>query len=134
MFAPKVAKSTAKTVTAPTPQRQTPGAQWGRDFDREGVETEWNAPGRAASQPGHPWKVQQRPLFDFSKISIEPPVRPSPTVSLPLQAKLKVGAVNDPLEQEADKVADQVLRMPSPQPALASVPPQVSRKCCDCEE
>ena len=33
---------------------------------------------------------------------------------LPIQAKLKVGAVDDPLEHEADRVADQVIRMPDP--------------------
>ncbi|MBK6714951.1 MAG: DUF4157 domain-containing protein [Burkholderiales bacterium] len=32
----------------------------------------------------------------------------------PLQAKLVVGSPDDPLEQEADRVADQVLRMPEP--------------------
>ncbi|HET9364525.1 MAG TPA: DUF4157 domain-containing protein, partial [Candidatus Angelobacter sp.] len=34
---------------------------------------------------------------------------------LNLQAKLMVGAVNDPLEMEADRVADQVMRMPEPE-------------------
>jgi|GEM_PF-3486752 len=51
-----------------------------------------------------------------------------------LQAKLKVGAVNDPLEHEADRVADQVMRMPAPGAAMSSAPPQVSRKCDKCEE
>jgi hypothetical protein len=51
-----------------------------------------------------------------------------------LQAKLKVGAVNDPLEHEADRVADQVMRMPAPGTATTSAPPQVSRKCDKCEE
>jgi hypothetical protein len=49
-----------------------------------------------------------------------------------LQAKLKVGAVNDPLEHEADRVADQVMRMPDPGAAMTSAPPQVSRKCDKC--
>ncbi len=31
---------------------------------------------------------------------------------LHFQAKLKVGAVDDPLEHEADSIADQVMRMP----------------------
>ena len=31
---------------------------------------------------------------------------------LPIQAKLEVGAVDDPLEREADRVAEQVMRMP----------------------
>jgi hypothetical protein len=32
----------------------------------------------------------------------------------PVQAKLEVGAVDDPLEREADRVAEQVMRMPEP--------------------
>ena len=32
----------------------------------------------------------------------------------PIQAKLEVGAVDDPLEREADRVAEQVMRMPEP--------------------
>lgn len=32
----------------------------------------------------------------------------------PLQAKLKIGQPNDIYEQEADQVADQVMRMPEP--------------------
>ncbi len=47
--------------------------------------------------------------------------------TLPLQTKLKVGAANDPMETEADRVADQVMRMPQKdQP--------IQRKCQDCEE
>jgi hypothetical protein len=46
----------------------------------------------------------------------------------PIQAKLKVGAVNDSLEHEADRVTDQVMRMPAPGVSAAAAP-QVSRKC-----
>ena len=42
-----------------------------------------------------------------------------------LQAKLEVGAVDDPLEAEADRVADQVMRMPDE---------VVQRKCAECEK
>jgi Domain of unknown function (DUF4157) len=59
---------------------------------------------------------------------------PAPPLPGPLQAKLKVGAVDDPLEQEADSVAEQVMRMPAPEVALTSAPPQMSRKCAECEE
>jgi Domain of unknown function (DUF4157) len=49
----------------------------------------------------------------FSRGESEPtsgaPWEPLP---FPLQAKLMVGGINDPLEQEADRVADQVMRMP----------------------
>jgi hypothetical protein len=42
-----------------------------------------------------------------------------------IQAKLKVGANNDPQEHEADTVARQVLRMPAPEAVLTSAPLQV---------
>jgi hypothetical protein len=51
-----------------------------------------------------------------------------------IQAKLKVGAANDPLEHEADRVAEQVMRMPAPEVSASTAPPQVSRKCAECEE
>ncbi len=54
--------------------------------------------------------------------------------TVPIQAKLKVGAVNDPLEHEADRVADQVLGMAAPEASIAAAPPQISRKCESCEE
>jgi hypothetical protein len=51
------------------------------------------------------------------------------TGSLPsvhLQPKLQVGSVDDPLEQEADAVADQVMRMPKDH--------FIHRKCAECEK
>ena len=50
-----------------------------------------------------------------------------------LQAKLAVGAVNDPLEREADAAADQVMRMADPR-ISHSAPPTLRRKCEECEE
>src|ERR1043166_1541445 len=41
------------------------------------------------------------------------PVRSVPP--LRIQAKLTVGQTDDPAEQEADRIADQVMRMPEPQ-------------------
>jgi hypothetical protein len=51
-----------------------------------------------------------------------------------MQAKLSVGHVDDPLEHEADRVADQVMRMPDPNLAIAASPVQVSRTCAACGE
>lgn len=51
-----------------------------------------------------------------------------------LQAKLTVGAVNDPLEREADALADRVMRMADPAPGVSASPPRISRKCAACEE
>jgi hypothetical protein len=45
---------------------------------------------------------------------------------LPIQCRLNVGAVDDPLEQEADDMAGRVMRMP--EPAF------IQRKCAHCEE
>ncbi len=45
--------------------------------------------------------------------------------SLPIQCSLTVGSVDDPLEAEADTMADTVMRMPEP---------FVQRKCATCEE
>lgn len=50
-----------------------------------------------------------------------------------LQAKLAVGAVNDPLEHEADAVADRVMRMADPGAVSRGAPPRISRKCAACE-
>src|SRR5208282_5200197 len=51
-----------------------------------------------------------------------------------LQPKLTIGAIDDPLEAEADNVADRVMRMEDPADGLAQAPPAVSRKCAACEE
>ena len=51
-----------------------------------------------------------------------------------LQAKLTIGAVDDPLEHEADAVAEQVMRMPDPTVVGLASPPRISRKCAACEE
>ncbi len=71
---------------------------------------------------------------DFSRVRVhpDPPARaadlPEGTLPGPIQPKLEVGAVDDPLEHEGDRVADQVLRMPAPDAVTMSAPPQVSRK------
>lgn len=51
-----------------------------------------------------------------------------------VQRKLEIGAANDPLEAEADRVADQVMRMPDPAQSSADSPKVVRRKCTTCEE
>jgi hypothetical protein len=57
---------------------------------------------------------------------------PPPARSLPdrrwLQAKLRLGAVDDPLEREADRVAEAVVSAP----AASSAPVAVQRKCGAC--
>src|ERR1044071_3687986 len=49
-----------------------------------------------------------------------------------VQAKLVVGPVNDPYEQEADRVADQAMRMPDADVAITSEnDPVIQRACTD---
>src|ERR1700676_761415 len=61
----------------------------------------------------------------FSTIDVQAPV---------LQAKLQIGAADDPLEQEADRVAEQVTRMPEADVAITTASPHLARKCAACEE
>ena len=49
-----------------------------------------------------------------------------------LQTKLRVGAVNDPLEHEADRVADAVVSG-APLPAVGAASAGVQAKCAECE-
>jgi hypothetical protein len=78
--------------------------------------------------------------WDFSKIPVFAPDRanqdrtPSPFV----QAKLIIGQVDDPLEHQADRVADQVMRMREPEAATdaratAFADRMLQRKCNQCE-
>ena len=59
-----------------------------------------------------------------------------PTEFLPIiQAKLRIGAPNDRYEQEANRVADQVMRMPEQEPAMIDGlhgPETVQRTCAAC--
>lgn len=53
-----------------------------------------------------------------------------------VQAKLRVSAPNDPLEIEADRTADAVMRMPAKEAGicLGQTAPSVQRVCAECEE
>ncbi|UWZ81738.1 eCIS core domain-containing protein [Occallatibacter riparius] len=62
------------------------------------------------------------------KFGAKAPYRPSTTPDS-VQPKLKVGSTTDPLEAEADRAADQVMRMPAP--ASEGI---LQRKCAACEE
>jgi len=57
------------------------------------------------------------------------PLEPSPRGGI--QPKLAVGDVDDPLEHEADRVADQVV--PNSSPSVTGAPQRISSKCA-CEE
>lgn len=51
-----------------------------------------------------------------------------------IQTKLKIGEPNDKYEQEADRVAEQVMRMPDRQVSgISKGPAKIQRKCASCE-
>ncbi|MGA2125462.1 MAG: DUF4157 domain-containing protein [Xanthobacteraceae bacterium] len=98
---------------------------------------------RLPRQQSAPAPASRGPSWDFIRIPVFPAQRqeararsPSaaPSAAAVIQPKLTVGAVDDPLEHEADRVADQVMRMPAPEVARGAGPPRVSRKCAACEE
>ncbi len=76
---------------------------------------------------------------NFSMVPASTPQQPIvgqrwPTVAVPgpaaaLQRKLIVGQADDPLEAEADRIADNVIHLPTPAPATVGI----SRKCA-CQE
>jgi hypothetical protein len=83
------------------------------------------------------------PAWNFSSI---PPFAPgesnesqvrsvlaSPQLPGPIQAKLEVGQVDDPLEREANRITDQVMRMPDPEVSIAARRPQLSRQGDACK-
>jgi hypothetical protein len=65
-------------------------------------------PAVAIPAPKHDTTSLQGRGYDFSRV----PVRNHPPVRI--QAKLTVGHSDDPLEHEADRIAEQVMRMPEP--------------------
>jgi hypothetical protein len=86
--------------------------------------------------PKTSWNFGAIPIFPPDRTSQAAPTAPRRTPSLPgvLQAKLAVREIDDPLEHEADRVAEQVMRMPAPEVAPTAAPPQISRKSAACDE
>ena len=79
-----------------------------------------------------PWDLSLIPVYSRSQTSgAQGASLGRSSAAANLQCKLVVGQANDPLEHEADRVAEQVVRMPAG--AIATAPPQISRKCAACE-
>jgi hypothetical protein len=72
--------------------------------------------------------------WDLSRIPLFPANAPAQPVRWPepLTPRLiEIGEPNDPLEHEADRVADEVMRCTAGRPALGAAV-QLSRKCAAC--
>jgi hypothetical protein len=57
----------------------------------------------------------------------------SPPLHGIVQCKLTIGSVDDPLEHEADRVADQVMGASDNALSFTRAPPRISRACASCE-
>jgi outer membrane protein OmpA-like peptidoglycan-associated protein len=131
MFAPRVATTQTRGDTRSTGrfgQRTLRQARDERDGDHEREIVRENR-----TDPSAPRRI----AWDFGKIPLFSPDQASRSQAPPpgvIQRKLAIGQTDDPLEHEADRVADQVMRMPAPVSGLSSAPPQVSQKCAACEE
>lgn len=144
MFAPKVVKPQTKSIRdsaiTRTPLQRTIGNQallrTGRPFSplsgsghnsgvakgNFGESTSTSTTHRGASFRSEP-ATRVQPLA--------PP--PETLIGGAIQAKLIVGQTNDPLEHEADGVADRVMGMSDPTPSTMGPTPLASHKCAACE-
>jgi Domain of unknown function (DUF4157) len=91
---------------------------------------------RGGEAPRIAWDFSKIQIYGLERMGRFRPPPPFRAARIPgfIQAKLKVGDVNDPLEYEADRVAEQVTRMPAAEVALTSERSQINRKCDACED
>jgi hypothetical protein len=89
---------------------------------------------KESSKPQRPAGAVEQPERSAANSSGSARQAGSGAIPYFLQARLQVGRVGDPLEDEADKVAEQVMRTSVSAPATAAGAPQISRKCASCEE
>lgn len=124
MFAPPVAKPQAKTPTR-GPIVIHPAGQQAKRLGPPASE--------AASAVS--WDFSAIPIFpsDRAGQTAAPALRRGEPGFGFLQPKLAIGSVDDPLEHEADRIAEHVMRMPAPEIAPAFAPLPISRKCAACE-
>ena len=75
--------------------------------------------------------------FSFSSIPLQAPThRPPAPIGLRLQRKLAVGSAHDPLEAQADEMAEHIMSMASPTETgvVPTSSPQTLQRKCSCEE
>ena len=124
----------AKKSSTIAPNSKTQESSFLQQGYQDQVETETNSP------------TTEKQLSTSGQPSPTPPPSDPPPIShsfgrisvLPLQAKLTIGKPNDKYEQEADRVAEQVMRMAEPRSPVAvinrPITPLMQRLCSECEE
>ncbi len=129
MFASRIAKPEAKAADSPirklAPQRSTavarPFGVWGEEAGGDHEQEAEPTLDRAAPR-GLDWSLSRISILSPDAPPPAPPLSKPP--ALILQPKLAIGSVDDPLEHEADRVADQVMRMVEPAAVGSQPPPQ----------
>jgi hypothetical protein len=138
MFALNTAKVQTKAPESPTrklaPQRPTLANVLAKSTARpheQGAASE-NMAARETPR-GASWDFSKIPVFAPDRAN-RPPARSSLSAArLPgiLQAKLVIGGANDPLEREADRVAEQVLSRDT-HPTATGTPPLIQLNASEC--
>ena len=129
MFAPKLVKPQIKAAENSTnglARRSTFAA--GQPCNDKSRDRKKRSRSGCARGPGLSWsfgKILSFPPHRASNPKTRTPVTAPPAM---VQPKLVVGKANDPLEHEADRVADQVMRISEPEMSADSAPQEVPRK------
>ena len=153
MFVPKIAKPQTKAAASSTNSlahnrstqvpKQSIGNQATLRFLAQRTSTNGSGEHQepVVDRDAHPtrglsWTFGKIPIYPPDQSRGSEPRLPLSARLMPaiLQRKLIVGEVDDPLEHEADRVADQVMRFPDRALSIGPAPLQVSRKCAACEE
>jgi Domain of unknown function (DUF4157) len=126
MFAPLLAKAQRRAMANPVSEMMRQSSplvarSLGNDLGSEVTPMERAARG-----------ATRNVAWDFSKIHVFPANRDHQLI--PMQPKLIIGSATDPLEREADNVANQVMCMPVSSVSVSPAPPRISRECAACEE
>jgi hypothetical protein len=140
MFAPPLAKPKAKTVPSGSAKLAANETPLSRSYgDVEPAQEFYVSPKREASAdaPGPPGEdagpasvsANGGPCsrsWKFCDVPASLSARGNAVLAqrFPFQASLEIGAVDDPLEHDADRIADQVMRMPAP-PVSPTAPLQM---------
>ncbi len=115
-FAPNVQAKAQDDTTAPLVEHSSDNNRLSRLIHPEPVpESPQIGPEVGIESPENQHKIQRKHQDSFARFSAVPPTPPS-TPRFPIQAKLTVGAAGDKYEEEADRVARQVVnRIQAPQ-------------------
>ena len=122
-------------LTTPVIKRQEAEFEEEEEAEEEGTIQAQALPGHMPPIAIDARKQSKSPFtgHSFGQIAVRPLVSPR------IQTKLTIGQPNDKYEQEADRVAEQVMRMPDPRSPTVAITrpvraPLVQRLCTDCDE